>query len=218
MLRIIIVIALAVIATISAADSTDSEEDLGVITETVGIYLNQDLKRKDFSHFIVEILPQEWPTNKVSFTKTNNVIKMEDLIAVPHGISILGVRSVCRDGSLSPVRLYKFDLRRDGPEAPKANRVNVYRGINRTNLYRFQDTEELVRQRRIPKTNNMPAIPSINGVPIQSTSKTNQSFHLEWAPAEWPLPGGTNETYSQGIDRMRKDMKQRAEWAQLKHP
>lgn len=184
-MHIALLLVLLFLAGVSAADETDPD-DLGVITATVGVGLEPCKTRKDFDHFLIEFLPQLWPTNKVTLIVTNKLLVLDDLVAVPHGPALMGVRSVCADGTESPIKIYKLDIRRDAPTAPKAHRV-----FTATRIHASPTTEQLLNERRHQHalTNQLP--------PIPGTNKPAALF-------PGPLPNGKPMTYSQHMDEMRE--------------
>jgi hypothetical protein len=184
-MHIAILLVLALLATVSAADTTDVE-DLGTITENVGIALEPATNRPDVQHFLIEILPQQWPTNKVVITTTNRVLMLEHLTAVPHGTNLMAVRTIASDNSESPIKLFRFDLRRDTPNVPSAHRIWIARHKTTNSL------EHYFHSRRQALTNSLETPP----IPGQ----TNKPAALRGSP----LPNGTPKTYSDHIDDMRK--------------
>lgn len=193
-------------------------EDLGVITDRNAIILSRDPPRKDYAGYMIEFLPQFAPTNKVTLYITNEMILLENLVAVPHGPAIVGIRSVCKDGSESPVSLYTLDIRRDAPHPPNA------RMIGRITPQTHQTVEDVVENYRRRGILIPPAPPGAEGMdtnripepgpevgspgppgspdarPIPARMSRPQT---SLAPGQ-PLPNGTNETYSDVIDRMRR--------------
>lgn len=99
--------------------------DLGVITERKGIMLEACTNRTDFVRFEVELQALRFPSNAVMFVKTNALLTMEDLVAMPPGPVVMGVKSVCADGAESPMALFRLDVRRDPPKAPNARIVSL---------------------------------------------------------------------------------------------
>lgn len=145
-----------VILLFSITASAEEIVDLGVFNQEKLIRLHACPTRKDFLHFIVEVLPQEPPTNKVSFTTTNNFLAINDLYFVSFGQVLLAVRSVCTDGTESAISLFKIDVRRSPPSKPTAEIVHVLRPRIRQSL------EELIESHR--QTNNAPP-PMLPGSP-----------------------------------------------------
>lgn len=184
-MHIALLLVLLLLVGVSAADETDPD-DLGVITATVGVGLEPCKTRKDFDHFLIEFLPQQWPTNKVTLVTTNKLLVLDDLVAVPHGPTLMGVRSVCADGTESPIRVYKLDIRRDPPTTPRA-----YRVFTATKPHVSPTTEQLLNGRRLQHslTNQLP--------PTPGASKPTSLF-------PGPLPKGKAMTYSQHMDEMRE--------------
>jgi hypothetical protein len=155
-------------------------KDLGVISSTSLIELHKCERRKDFALFKVEILPRNmrgW-TNKVTFTTTNNFLKLDDLAAVPEGVAIMGVRSYCADGTPSPVALFKIDVQRDGPDAPTATVSQILR------MPQEQKIEHVI-QALTPVT-PPPPLPGQTNAPR----------------AAMPLPGGSGSSYAQYQQRL----------------
>lgn len=202
MKAIVLLLALAIIAAVSAADETEVE-DLGVITAKVGIVLEKDTERADWSHFVLEFLPQTPPTNLVTLTLTNDFLTLAELVRLPSGRVIMGVKSVCNDGTESTLKLYKFDIRRAGPPTPKARTIQILRGEESPEPNTLSNKLQRLRESR-----------PIEPPPVPQTQPQRRGERGPIPPAsEWPkpdvrparalpLPGGRNETYAQHLDRM----------------
>ena len=147
-------------------------EDIGVVTARKGIYLEKPTNRLDFSHFQIDLFAQRWPSNKVSFTKTNDVLLLSDFMAMPPGPCLMGVKIVCSDGEESPIAIYRVDVRRDPPKAPKAHSIIVAPGPT------GMTTEQIIQHRYATP-------PS----PFRQSSGG-------------PLPGGEPKTYSDHMIEM----------------
>lgn len=165
-------------------------EDLGVVTENTLIMLQKCERRLDFSFFKVEVFPRNrrgW-TNKVTFTTTNEVLKLSDFAAVPDGVAILGVRQYCEDMTPSSVALYRIDVQRDAPDAPRATKSQIL------HMPSEQKIEHVIEAMENPPGPEPPTPPGMarptNAVPTRTYSH--------------PLPGGTGETYSQYQARLER--------------
>lgn len=180
-IKIAVLVVLLILAGISLADETDPD-DLGVISPRRALLLEKPADRKDFARFILEFLPQQWPTNKVVITTTNTVVYLGELVAVPHGPAVLAVRSECTDGSVSDIKLFKVDIRRNAPSAPRVRTIGVLTNDDR------QAVEPVVH-RWMHRARPTPPVPGQTNR-VQGESQ--------------PLPGGRPETYSEGVDRMRR--------------
>jgi hypothetical protein len=161
--------------------------DLGVITQHRGIVLEKCTNRVDFFQFKVELIAQRWPSNKVEFTTTNDVLTLDDFAAMPPGPCIMGVRSICVDSDESNISLFRVDVRRDPPKAPRAHTTQIGRGM----IHR-PTTEGLIQSRIQNLTNSMNA--PMPPMPPGMTNK--QSAYVG------PLPGGTGKTYSEHMQAM----------------
>jgi hypothetical protein len=161
--------------------------DLGVITPDSIINLEKCERRKDFFRFRVEILPRNargW-TNKVQFYTTNDFLKIDDLAAVPDGVAIMGVRSYCANGDASPVALFRIDVQRDPPDAPKATKAQILRMPS-------EQVIEHVIESLEPPPGPLPPMPA---------GMTNKSAVPLRSYVE-PLPNGTNSSYAQWQHRL----------------
>ena len=168
-------------------------EDLGVITENTLIQLQKCERRTDFAYFKIEVMPRNrrgW-TNKVTFTTTNEVLKLSDFAAVPDGVAVLGVRQYCVDNSPSPVALFRIDVQRDPPDPPRASKSQILR------MPSEQKIEHMIEAVENQPTPEPPMPPGMarptNAVPTRTFSQ--------------PLPGGRNETYSQYQARLERAMR-----------
>ncbi len=96
--------------------------DLGVVGKNSIILLEKCERRKDFSQFKIEVLPRNLrgDTNKIQLFTTNEFLRLSDLSGVPEGPAILGVRSYCTNGDVSPLALFSINVQREPPNRPKA--------------------------------------------------------------------------------------------------
>lgn len=152
--------------------------DLGVITERKGIMLEACTNRTDFLHFKVELQALRFPSNTVAFVKTNALLTMEDLVAMPPGPVIMGVSSTCRDGSESPMALFRMDVRRDPPKAPTARVVGL--PVSEQSKTTILDAMRAVRSKPVDP-------PALSGV-----VRTEM----------FPMPNSTNNSYSDWVIQM----------------
>ncbi len=176
---------------VARADTNDPPrrriEDLGVFTVNTMITLEKCERRKDFVHYKIEILPRNlrgW-TNRVTIITTNDFLKMDDLAAVPEGVAIMGVRSLCADSVYSNVSLYRIDVQRDPPDAPKARKIEILHQQREQNIDHVLDTTK-------PET-PPPPIPA--GMPYVSPVPTRVAQ---------PLPGGSPTSYAQHQQRLER--------------
>lgn len=167
--------------------------DLGVITAHRGIILERCTNRADFFQFKIELIAQRWPSNTFTFTTTNSMLTLEDFSAMPPGPCIMGVRSICVDSDESNISLFRVDVRRDPPKAPRARTVQ----IGGTNAVRT--TEGLLRSRRENQAHVMPPMPPMppGAVPVRAMAT---DAVMATVPA--PLPGGSSKTYSEHMQSM----------------
>lgn len=165
--------------------------DLGVMTADTMIMLQKCERRTDFAAFKVEVLPRNrrgW-TNKVSFSTTNEVLKLDDFAAVPDGVAIIGVRQICADNAASPLALYRVDIQRDPPDAPRAYKTHILRNQSEQKIEHVIENIEAAEQ--------APAPPTPPGMVTPKSPVPTRSY------AE-PLPGGVGETYSQYQARLER--------------
>lgn len=158
-------------------------EDLGVMTEHTLITLQKCQRRTDFSFFKVEVFPRNrrgW-TNKVTFTTTNEVLKLSDFAAAPDGPALFGVRQYCEDMTPSPVALYRIDIQRDAPDAPKAAKSHILHMPAEQKIEHVIDGME---------NQPGPEPPMPPGMMRPKSAVPTRTF-------SHPLPGGIGETYSQ---------------------
>lgn len=172
-----------------AAEPVASEiVDLGVFSENSVLNLEGCKRRKDFSRFQIEFLPQNarGMTNKVTITTTNDVLKLGDLATVPQGVAIMGVRSYCEDGAVSELALYRIDVQRAGPSKP---RVMLRRALKPVSEQQIEHViERLEAPTEFPPMPPMPPIPGTNAAIVRT--------------ALLPLPGGTNDSYARYQHRL----------------
>lgn len=166
--------------------------DLGVISSHKAIVLESCRQRSDFLEFRIDLIAQRWPSNSITIIQTNNMLTLEDLVALPPGPVIMGVKSVCRDGEQSPIRLFLLDIRRDPPAAPSARVVEILTPTT------SQSTTNILQQIKETQTGADQA-PPIPGKP-EASIMTRQSL----ASSVPELPGASSETYSEHIVKMQK--------------
>src|SRR5688572_13346651 len=121
-----------VILTATAAEIID----LGVVSELSVIRLERPGRRADFVGFEVQI-SRRGNTNKVNFTTTNYFLSITNLVTVPEGRSVLGVRSKFADGTVSAWKLSRIDVQRGPEEPPQISKATIL--ANHT----FQDMDQL---------------------------------------------------------------------------
>lgn len=158
--------------------------DLGVITATSLIELTPGERRKDFNRFKIEILPRNargW-TNKVQIVTTNKWLKLDDLIAVPEGVAIMGVRSICNNGDASAVALYRIDVQRDLPDAPTASVSHILR------MPTEQKIEHVIDAIQTPADAPAPPMPAGMTNPAVKSAVPTRSYQ--------PLPSGSGTSYA----------------------
>ena len=159
--------------------------DLGVMSPNRAVILEKCTNRADFVHFTVELQAMRWPSNYFKFTTTNEVLKMDDFMPMPPGPCVMAVKSTCVDGEESPLSLFKLDIRRDGPKAPRARMISTGAPPFRNSL-----TNAMRAQREQPV--QLPASPFVE----VGSGKTNIIAK--------PLPDGKPETYSDGVLKMQR--------------
>lgn len=130
--------------------------DLGVMSPNRVVILQPCTNRADFVHFIVELQATRWPSNYAKFTTTNSVLRMDDFLAMPPGPCVIGLRSVCADSEESPISLFKVDIRRDAPKAPRAHMVTTGN---------YQSPQTLSNAMNSIRTNALVIPPLPNGKP-----------------------------------------------------
>lgn len=171
--------------------------DLGTISPSQIIHLEKSERRTDFFRFKIEVLPRnESNTNKIAFTTTNDTITLQDLQAVPNGVAIMAIRSYHTNGDSSAIALFRIDVQRDLPDAPKAYVSHLLR---KTTEQKVEHLLEEIFKEWIPEP-----------PPLPSEVKTNRMMKVRGpegarfvspVPAR-SLPGGTNESYSQYLWRL----------------
>lgn len=162
--------------------------DLGVITAHRGIMLEKCTNRADFFQFKVELIAQRWPSNKVEFTTTNEMLTLVDFQAMPPGPCIMGVRSICADSEESNIALFRVDVRRDPPKRPRAHVVQIGGAM----IHR-PTTEGLIQSHLRNLTNQAVQMPPM---PAGMTSAVPTRAYVG------PLPGGDGKTYSEHMQAM----------------
>jgi hypothetical protein len=167
--------------------------DLGVITAHRGIILEKCTNRTDFFQFKIELIAQRWPSNKVEFTTTNEMLTLVDFQAMPPGPCIMGVRSICVDSDESNIALFRVDVRRDPPKKPRARAVQIGTGqvpVRGT-------TEGLIKSLKENQAAISPPLPPMpEGMPLPEGMRTASVRVAE------PLPGGSAKTYSEHMQAM----------------
>lgn len=159
--------------------------DLGVITDRRGIILSACTNRTDFARFQVELQALRFPSNSVTFSTTNAMLTLDDLVAMPPGLALLGLRSICSDGDESPVSLFRLDVRRDPPKAPKAHVVSL---LKQSPAESLSNAVRVIRQRKA--LTDPPPPPGQTNVPVRSAS---------------PLPNDQGSTsYSEAMEEMHR--------------
>jgi hypothetical protein len=161
--------------------------DLGVITAHKGIILEKCTNRLDFFQFKIELIALRWPSNKVEFTTTNEMLTLENFAAMPPGPCIMGVRSICADTDESNIALFRVDVRRDPPKAPRAHVTQIGGGMV------HRPTAEALIQSRLRNLTNQPGPPAPPGMTSNVPSRA-------YVP---PLPDGEGgKTYSEHMQAM----------------
>lgn len=176
---------LILIAAAAIADETDPE-DLGVVTPNRGFHLSFESPRDDLSHFELECLPSTPPTNIIKFILTNVVVTLIDLAPLPSGKILMGVKSVSVDGTASPMKLYRFRIIRSSIPAPKVKGVKILADDAKPGEGLGQAIQSLIQRRPEP-----PPAPVPLGLLL-----TNRALKIP------PLPGGTNTSYAEALDRI----------------
>jgi hypothetical protein len=164
--------------------------DLGVISANRGIILERCTNRTDFFQFKVELIALRWPSNKFEFTTTNDLLTLDNFAAMPPGPCIMGVRSVCTDSDESNISLFRVDVRRDPPTAPRARSVQV----GRANYVPRRYTAEGVLQSRLHNLTNSPG--PMPPMPPGMFMPKERQVSME------PLPGGSGKSYSEHMQSM----------------
>ena len=193
MKSIVIIVALLVIAAIEASADTDIE-DLGVITPKKEIVLEHTAERSDIRHFLLDFAPIAAPTNQIHFVSTNDTLRVDNLGALPSGPILMTVRTACKDGSVSAPRLYRFELWRAEPPAPRARVVEILGGEEE----RTNSIAQILETRRTIERSKLPTPP----LPTDARRVTASSPIPPAVEPPRPLPSGTNKTYSEHLDSM----------------
>lgn len=175
--------------------------DLGVIGARSIINLEKCQRRTDFAAFKVEIIPRNlrgW-TNKVEFQTTNTFLTLADLQAVPEGLAVMGIRQICADNSVSPVAIFKIDVQRSEPDAPRAYVSTILTNVTE------QKMEHVLEAIQNVPTPAPPAPPGMTNPPASHVpTRTRTTTTTRPEASYYPLPGGTNETYSQYQARLER--------------
>lgn len=138
---------------------------LGTITEKRMIFLEKCTNRVDFEAFNIEIQSMA-DTNRIyRLNKTNEFLKFEDFAGVPEGRVALAVQIICADGAVSAPNLYRLDVKRTIPDAPKAVMVTILDGTPRVTAGPdAAPARSLIREalqsRQLDLTNHGPPLPS----------------------------------------------------------
>ncbi len=161
--------------------------DLGTITPRRAIVLERNTDRPDWSHFKAEFLSLAPSSNQVTLILTNDLLTLSNLVGLPSGPAVVGLRSVTSDGTESPTVLFKLDIRRAEPPAPGARAIKLEGQTNASEtLHRAMERHR--KSREIAP----PAVPG-------STNKPEATFEL---------PRSKSETYGQHLDQI-ADLKRR---------
>lgn len=169
--------------------------DLGVIGTHSIIILEKCQRRADFARFKVEILPRNargW-TNKVVINTTNEFLKIGDLMAVPEGVAIMGVRSYCANGDPSPVALFKIDVQRAPPDKPTARKAEILHMPSEQMIEHVIEAVEAVPHIDPP----MPPGMTNAAPPVPTRTTTNATTRTTTRTFNQPLPGGVGDSYAQ---------------------
>jgi hypothetical protein len=172
-----------VMAALCAAVHGQEIEDLGVLTPYKGIMLERNSTRKDFSHFIVDLVSIA-PSNHVALVLTNELLTITNLVQLPSGKITMGVIPVYTDGLKGEIALYVFDLRRGRPPRAKAHVVHLA-GLELpgpTNVHQAMESRRKARPVSAPPP-----------LPMQAGSTNASSF-------PGPLPNGKSTTYADHLD------------------
>lgn len=164
--------------------------DLGVITNHRAILLSAATNRSDFLMFRIGLTAIGNAGMDTNFTTTNRILQAKDMRGIPFGPVLLGVRTVCEDGSESPVAIFRFELRTEGPRRPTASTTIVSGGIIATN-----ESLKAMRERR------KKAAAKDAGAPMPGV--TGRASATGEPP---PMTGGTNRVYD--VEAMRKFFEQ----------
>lgn len=166
---------LAVLGLVTCCHASDPQ-DLGTITPRRAITLDACTRRHDFLHFDIQVMQG---TNTFNIVTTNRMLTVDDLGVLREGRAVAGVRSVCLDGAESRMTVVRFDLQREGPDAPTVKAIGVLTPRVDVKL------ETLLKGHRDATRGEPPPVPG--GKPV-----TMRVF----SGAPPPLPGSTNESYS----------------------
>lgn len=200
--------------------------DLGVISPRHGILLDTQTTRPDFQHFEVELKPAD-TTNVTTLTLTNVLLTVDDMVALPSGRTVMGLKSYFWDGSVSDLAIYTFDLRRADPPTPSAVRAALSAGSEPPKSL----INEMARRQVEKSAERFPPMPhryfSTNIAGQRSTNLADYaSPPVTWNPADYtnqetygrvstdvtirfptnappelrPLPNATNQTYAEYLD------------------
>lgn len=174
--------ALAGLALTVAIYAAEEIEDLGVLTPNKAILLEKDTTRPDWHHFVAELVPALPPTNVVTLILTNEYLTLSNLVALPSGPTLLGLRSACLDDTQSATKLFKFEIRRDAPPKPKARMIHVLP----TKPPEKDDVHKALQRQHSGQLRSPPPMPG-------------QIAALRFPG---PLPHATNQSYAQHLDAM----------------
>lgn len=161
--------------------------DLGTISDKTGIRLIRATNRQDFLQWRVELEP-----GGIRFTTTNDILTMKDFAALPSGRTVLGLRQVCLDGAESRISVYTFDLVRDEIAAPGAERIFLLTTNNPPAL----SLREVMEKKRSEPMNWPPL--------IKAGTNAFAEITRGWKHDSLALPGGTNDSYGEWRERVRR--------------
>lgn len=161
-MKIFLLAVLLLLACAVMADETEPE-DLGVVSPRRAIQLDKGTAREDFLYFDIEFKPYTPPTNIVKFSTTNSLILLSNLVRLPSGKILMGVKSVFADGTTSPIELYTFRVWRGRPPGVRASPMAIGgdtnligRGENLSSVL-----QSLIRARPEPPPVPLPFVPCL---------------------------------------------------------
>lgn len=149
--------------------------DLGVIGDVDLILLTKCERRVDFGYFSVEVVSRS-KTNR--FVTTNTVLRLADFSGIPDGPAILGVRSVCQNGSVSELSERRINLQRLPPDAPG---VSVSRAF--TNRVAMKLSEAIAARKK--EAYFEPPVPLVNPLPVKPQAMEDLKKMKEWMERDW---------------------------------
>lgn len=181
MKALLILVIIAVLATLSAADGTDPE-DLGVLSRKRPIHFPQPTNAAPSDSLALRLFPLANQTNILSITTTNWLLTVHDLAGFPDGLAIIEAKVVAADGDLGYMRFYRVQVRRRPPAAPTA--VPVLLRDEEETTAQSVPALTFIRQRALARE---PAPAPPGAIRIVPTLRTNALMG--------PLPGGSNVVY-----------------------